>query len=127
MGKLVLSFVVFFSACGFEYEREIRHPYMLIGIDSRDNVSICYKLSNGDCVGRIPPRVTEYFFNDSLIIAKTINKNLAESFYILNTLKDSEYADYTKSNVLIGPMQNREFDSLLFNYNLTNIRFKRIK
>lgn len=126
MYKIIIVGLILLNGCGFAYEKKIKDNYYLIGVDSKDAISIRYRLSNGDYVGRIPESVLEYYTNDTLIIAKTENEKKETLYYIFKTSNDSEYADYTKMGLLQGPFTKPVFDSILSKRNLSLIEFKKV-
>lgn len=96
-----------FSCHSFSYEKKIANGYYLIGVDTKDYLTISRRLSNGDYIGRIPAKVLEYGIVDSLIVGKTEKKGVI-NYYILNIQKDSEYAH--EEDFLIGPLTENEFN-----------------
>ena len=106
---IVLGFTLFFmfSCHPFNYEKKLVDGYYLIGVDSRDYLTISRKLSNGDYIGRVPAKVLEYGIIDSFIVAKSEQRGVI-SYYIVNMQKDSEYAH--EEEFLIGPLTEDEFN-----------------
>lgn len=98
-------------SCGdmFESRKQIIGKYYLVETDTKDNVTISYKIEQGDYIGRIAPRVQEYaVIGDSLIAGKSLQAGVIQ-FYVINIKSDSEYAE--KSSYLVGPMTENEFNS----------------
>ena len=44
-------------SCGFVSDEKLIGPYRLVAIDVDQQMSICYKIDNGDCVGHIPATI----------------------------------------------------------------------
>lgn len=100
------------TSCGdiFESKTHISGNYYLVKSDTKDNITISYKISQGDYIGRISPKVQEYaIIGDSLIVGKRLEKSLIQ-FYIVRIKRDSEYAE--KRDYLIEPMDASVFDSI---------------
>lgn len=91
----------------FNYKKKIADKYYLIGVDSKNYLTISRKLGNGDYIGRVPAKVLEYGIRDSFIVAKSQQKG-AISYYIVNMQRDSEYAH--EEEYLIGPLTINEFN-----------------
>lgn len=96
-------------SCGdlFSFEKKIVDKYYLMETDSKEDLAIYYKTSDGDYVGRIPAKVLEYGFNDSVIVAKC-KKNNSINYYIVHRNQDSNYAD--QKDFLTGPLSEKEFN-----------------
>jgi hypothetical protein len=98
-----------YSSCGLAYKKHIIGKYYLIGVDTKDDVSLCYNLSSGDFVGRAPAKVIAYGYKDSFLVVKALEyKNSYPTYYIINMNRDSEYAHEEVSR--IGPLQESDFD-----------------
>lgn len=102
---LIFLFVI--SCHTFSYEKKIADKYYLIGVDTKDNLTISRKLRNGDYIGRVPAKVLRYGIRDSFIIAESLHKG-AIRYYIVNMQQDSEYAH--ENIFLIGPLTESEFN-----------------
>ncbi|WP_207435986.1 hypothetical protein [Sabulibacter ruber] len=99
-----------FYSCGFAYKEQVTGKYYIIGVDTKDDLSLRYKLDNGDFVGKAPGQILQYGYNDTLIVAKTqYNYSGQPSFYLINMLKDSDYAH--EEDFQIGPISEEEFNS----------------
>jgi len=97
-------------SCGFAYEKQITGNYYIIGVDSKDDISLSYKLGSGDYVGKAPGVLLEYGYNETFLVAKTkeyTNNNPA--FYIIDMTKDSELAH--EENFRIGPLTENEYNN----------------
>lgn len=106
---LCLFLAAVYTSCGdmLESRKQIIGKYYLVETDTKDNISISYKLEHGDYVGRIAPKVQEYaVIGDTLIAGKTLQAG-AIQFYVIKIKNDSEYAEST--NYLVGPMTENEF------------------
>ena len=105
----LLLISVLYSSCGFAYKKQVIGKYYLIGVDTKDDVSLSYKLSSGDFIGRAPAKVIAYGYKDSFLVAKVLEyKNSYPTYYIINMNRDSEYAH--EEVFRVGPLQESEFD-----------------
>jgi hypothetical protein len=106
----LLSFTILLSSCGFAYKEHVIGNYYIIGVDTKDDLSLSYDLHNGSFVGKAPERITEYGFNDTFLVAKVLEYgNSYPTYYIIDMMKDSEYAIGGKFRV--GPISESEYDS----------------
>jgi hypothetical protein len=98
----------FFVSClGFAYKKRIFKDYYLIGVDDKNDISISRKLQDGNFIGRIENVKRYAITNDSLLFALCINSSGKSIYYILNAVKDSEFAD--PKNVVMGPIDSADF------------------
>ncbi len=106
----VITILIFIS-CGFAFKKHILGQYYLVGVDSKSDVTVCFKLATGDFIGKIPHTLIEYGYNDSFLVGKSkeYNKNFV-TYYIIDMRKDSEFAH--EKNFRIGPINQVEFDSI---------------
>ncbi|MBC3540320.1 hypothetical protein ACFSC6_02830 [Rufibacter sediminis] len=97
-------------SCRFAYKEHVIGKYFIIGVDTKDDLSLSYKLSNGDFVGKAPGQILQYGYNDTVIVAKTQNNyNGQPSYYIINMVKDSDYAH--EEDFQTGPIAEEEFNT----------------
>ena len=92
---IIISFLLLTNlfSCGFAYEKQITGNYYIIGVDSKDDISLSYRLRSGDYVGKAPGQLLEYGYNETFLVAKTQEfNNNNPSFYIIDMTKDSELA-----------------------------------
>lgn len=67
--------------------------YYIIGVDTKDELGLSYKLISGDYVGKAPGQLFQYGFNDTFLVAKTQeHRNGNPAYYIIDMTKDSELA-----------------------------------
>ena len=103
-----LLLIIFLTSCSdFTYEKNIYKNYYLIGVDTKDNISISIKLKSGDFSARIQWVKQSAIANDTFLFAKAINNININDYYILNMSKDSEYAKI--EDVVIGPLDSLSF------------------
>ena len=98
-----------FSSCTdvFIHKKNIVGQYYLIETENIKGLSIYYKTSDGDFIGRIPANVLSYGFNDSFIVVKNIKLNQV-LYYILNRGKDFDYAEQ-QNYLIIPPLTENEY------------------
>ena len=119
----------FIYGCGFVVEKKIRGPYYFIAVDTKEDLSIDYRLKSGDYAGRIPSIVNAYYTNDTLIIAevkKYYNDDKDFSYYFLKTNLDHELAHLEEGEILFGPLNRKKYDSTVRAWDLKVI-LKKIK
>jgi hypothetical protein len=111
---------IIFSSCGdiFDYREKIARNYYLTEIDSRNHLSIGYKISEMSFITRVPPRVSAYsIVGDSLLVAKTKDDiNNVETVYIINMRKDFDVAkpdDYLVAPPMSVAKYRLEWESVL--------------
>jgi hypothetical protein len=117
--------VASFSYCGdlFAYKRNITGKYYLLGLENNGDLAIYRETKDGDLLQRIPPKIIEYGFNDSFLVAK-YKMNGITGYYVINKLDDSDYAetsDYLVDSLII------ESDYLSKWKERLNINFRKIK
>jgi hypothetical protein len=76
----------------FLTRKHIVGKYYLFEEESGLDYSIRYKLKSGDYIGRIPAKVIEFGWNDSLLVAKT-DQHGKLSVFIINMKADSDFAE----------------------------------
>ena len=114
MTRLIARFIVAVGvcalpSCGFVYDQDIAGPYRLVAIDVYEQMSVCYTLNSGDCVGRVPSTVFAVGSNDSYVVAARHpgnDRGRTEYFYIIRSL-DRLYAD--PSVAVRGPYNATSF------------------
>lgn len=122
---ILIIILVFCFSCGdiFSNKKNIFGKYYLIESDVKWNFSICYKTRDGDYIGRVPQKIVEYaVIADSLIVAKSIQKEKSILFYIVKIKQDSDYA--SEVDFLIGPITEMKFNDEY--KKKMNIKFKRV-
>jgi hypothetical protein len=100
--------ILFLAGCDFHRERLVG-PYLVLAIDTPEQMSVAYDLGDGDSIGRIEPVVFSVGWSDRYIVAKQHpagNRGITY-FYYLDISKDSKYADPTNS--VVGPLTETEF------------------
>jgi hypothetical protein len=111
-------------SCGFAYEKQVTGKYYIIGIDTKDNLGLSYRLSSEDYVGKAPGKLLQYGFNDTFLVAKTQEyKHCNPSYYIIDMIKDSELAH--EETFRIGPLTETEYNQnwkQKLNIQLKNVR-----
>ena len=99
-----------FLSCGFAYEKHVTGKYYVIGVDTKTDLTLSYKLSSGDCVGKAPGQLLQYGFNDTFLVAKTHDRRDNRVLYfIIDMTKDSEIAHEDKFRV--GPLTEDRYNT----------------
>ena len=98
-----------FASCGFAYEEQITGNYYVISGDTETHLSLSYRLSSGDYIGKAPGILLEYGHNDTFLVAKTQNyKDKYPSYYIIDMSEDSELAH--EEIFRVGPINEEEYN-----------------
>ena len=97
------------ASCGFVHDEKITGPYRLVAIDVSEQMSVCYTLEKGDCIGRIPETVFSVGWNDRFIVAKQhpSNNKSVTNYFILEMARDSQLAEPSAS--VTGPLSAAAF------------------
>lgn len=68
---LVATLALLISGCGFVHDERLVGPYRLVAMDVASDMSICFSLPDGNCVGDgLPgPTVFSAGFNDKYLVA----------------------------------------------------------
>jgi hypothetical protein len=100
--------ILFFAGCDVHREHLVG-PYLLVWVDTPEQMSVSYDLGDGGSVGRIEPVVFSIGWSDRYVVAKQhpAGKRSITNFYYLDIPKDSKYADPTNS--VVGPLTEAEF------------------
>jgi len=101
--------VLGFAGCGFVYDEKITGPYRLVATDVSGQMSVCYTLEKGNCIGRVPETVFSVGWNDRFIVAKQhpLNNRSVTNYFILEMALDSGLADPGAS--VTGPLSAAAF------------------
>lgn len=104
------SLLFFTPACGdvFSKKTQIVGSYYLADGEAQGNYAIYYLSTNGSLIQKIPPKVIEYGYFDSLLVSKIFDKKSMEMYYIINMTKDYDVAK--EELFRFGPL-----DSISFN------------
>lgn len=113
--QIVLFITVVFlitqmASCGFVSDEKLIGPYCLVAVDLDQQMSICYQIDKGDCVGRIPETIFALGWDEHYIVAKQhpAKKPPITNYFVIDISRDSKYADPAVS--VIGPLSASEFE-----------------
>jgi hypothetical protein len=109
------------QSCGFVVEEHITGPYYVISVDTDNDLEIAYRLETGDYIGRIPAKVVEVGFNDSLLIGKSIDAKNFSKYYLIDRKRDYDLAK--EDEYLIDTLSEYEYR---MNRNLLSIRLNKV-
>jgi hypothetical protein len=86
-------------------------PYILIAVDTTQQMSVGYSLGNGGGIGRIEPVVFAVGWNDRYIVAKQHPKGdrSVTRFYYLDMAKDEKYPTGGQLSAVAGPLTGAQF------------------
>lgn len=109
--KRVFFFLVLVSVlatCGFAYKERITGRYYIVSVDTEDDLHLSYLLPSGDFIGKAPGKLLMYGYNDSFIVAKTLEVNKTiPAYYVIDRRKDGDYA--LEEDFRIGPLIERDY------------------
>jgi hypothetical protein len=94
------------AACGFVRDETINGPYRLVAVDVPEEVGICYALESGDCLRRIPDRVTAVAYNAEYVVAEVTGAGAG--FYYIIRASDGPLVDPSVS--VRGPLSATAFE-----------------
>jgi hypothetical protein len=98
------------AGCGFVHDEQLDGPYRLNAVDVDSQMSVCYDLGDGDCIGRISETVFAVGWNSSYLVAARHphrDKSKVEYFYLVRAL-DGPLID--PSVTVRGPFDLRSFE-----------------
>ena len=106
---LVVATAMTIASCGFVGDHPISGPYRLVTVDADDDTSVCYTLSEGNCIGRVPATVFAIGFNSSYIVAARHpdNDRSRTEFYYIDRAVDGPLVDPSVS--VKGPFNSEAF------------------
>ena len=85
----LITVLCFLSSCGlgFYFKKQITGQYYLVAMDTKEQLNIAYRDgATNSYSGRVPHRVIEFGFSDSLIVAKSINNVNQAYYYIISAV-----------------------------------------
>jgi hypothetical protein len=85
----ILATTALLAGCGFVHDEPLDGPYRLSAIDANSQMSVCYDLGDGDCIGRISETVFAVGWNSSYLVAARhppSDKSKVEYFYLVRAL-----------------------------------------
>ena len=107
---ILLATVILSSCWGFAEEIQIIDRYHLLAVDIDTDMSLSYKLKDGNYVGIVDQTVFSVGFNDDYIIAKQHpdNDHNTINYFILPIIKNYTYSP---DDGLIGPLTMKQFET----------------
>ena len=111
MKRYFFFFLIVFilTTCGFVYKERITGRYYITSIDTEEDLHLSYLLPSGDFIGKAPGTLLMYGYNDSFIVAKTLEVNKTiPAYYIIDRRKDGDYA--LEEDFRIGPLTETEYN-----------------
>lgn len=97
-------------ACGFVHDEKIVGHYHLVAVDIDAEMSVCYELNTGSCIGRIPGTVFAVGADAHYIVAKQHpgNDRTVVQYFILQMDKDNELSSPEAS--VVGPLSEAQYN-----------------
>lgn len=115
---LLLTIVPAMSGCFWfqAYDERIDGPYRLVATDVMEDMSVCYDLGTGSCVGRVNETVFAVGWNFEYIVAARhprefaheLDKSETEYFYVIRALDGAAVAP---SAAVRGPFAAADFQA----------------
>jgi hypothetical protein len=101
---------IYLAACGFVHDEKLTGPYRLVATDIPEQMSVCYTLESGDCIGRIPATIFSVGWNERYLVAMQhpSNNKAVTNYFILEMARDSKLADPSVS--VTGPLSAVAFE-----------------
>lgn len=114
---LTFTMLFFTLACGdiFSKKTQIVGSYYLADGEIQGNFAIYFLSPNGNLIRKIPPKVIEYAYFDSMLVAKILDNNTMEKYYIINMAKDNDVAK--EELFRQGPLDSASFNQFIENPN----------
>ena len=106
----ILAATALLAGCGFVHNERLDGPYRLNAIDAGSEMSVCYDLGDGNCIGRISETVFAVGWNSSYLVAARHphnDKSKVEYFYLVRAL-DGPLVD--PSVTVRGPFDLSSFE-----------------
>jgi hypothetical protein len=106
----ILATTALLAGCGFVHDELLDGPYRLTAIDANSQMSVCYDLGDGNCIGRISETVFAVGWNGSYLVAARHphgDESKVEYFYLIREL-DGPLVD--PSVTARGPFDLRSFE-----------------
>jgi hypothetical protein len=116
---LITSLFCGLAGCGDAIHEHLTGAYILIAIDTDEQLNVAYDEGNGISIDRMGPVVTDVGWNSNYIVAAVRPKDKPGSppaFFYLEIAKDSTYGDPFKA--VTGPLTKSEFERVKTNINL---------
>ena len=122
----LLSF--FFVSCqGLVYKKEITHGYYLIGVDTSDNILLCYEVNDGGFLQVLDSGIERLGFNEKIIAVRALNNyDLIEEkgkfkYYVIPLLENVD--EHWVDTLTIGPLTKFEFKEKMMELGAGSIDF----
>lgn len=105
---LLLLICLFGVGCVFDSGELWRDdPYVVLWLDTDDNVALYFDLGKDGAVGRVQPKVVAVGSDDNYVVVKQVGTRGVNYFYLDRT-KDHKLADPKDS--VFGPFSESDFD-----------------
>ena len=110
--KLLYCIIAFLStSCGdlFTMNKHLVGDYYLVESEGLKGYGVYLKLQNGDFIGRVSKRITNYcVLGDTIIVAGVSNSSDSLAYYIIDITKDHDFAENV--DVVTGPVSKSYLD-----------------
>lgn len=104
----------FLSSCGFGHDEKLVSGYNIVAVDSNDQMSLCWKMENGDCNGDGLPGPTLFAagYSEKFVVAAIHphgNRSVTQYFYIVRNLKDERSKSAVHKFEVRGPFDEAQY------------------
>ena len=114
-----LIFTLFFLTSCDSHQYWQDSPYVVVAIDSTENIFLAYSDGNGGGIERIAPKIVSVGSNKKYVVAKQCRGGGCNYYYIIRSM-DSKFAD---SNFAVkGPFSEEKFILLSNTLNLPKLK-----
>ena len=114
---IVIASLLLLSGCGFVHDEILVARYKLVAADLKNDMSLCWSLDSGNCVGDGLPGPTVFAagFNDKYIVVSThpdiSNRGITQFFYVVRD-RPNENKDTGLPRLGIkGPFSQIEYEA----------------
>jgi len=110
---------LFLSGCGFGFvhDETLVGRYKLVAVDTDEQMSLCWSLDSGNCVGDGLPGPTVFAagFDDKYVVAAVhpheSNRSITQYFYVIRDKRNEDSDDSGLSHSRIrGPFSPKDYE-----------------
>lgn len=120
-GIVLLLATIFVSGCDSDMLWE-DGPYQVIYIDTPNNISLCYKVTEGGCIRRIGPTILEVGSNDKYVMAKTCTNSECYYYYIIRLMDNGGGERSEIKKAVMGPFSAKDINNIRKRIELPNLK-----
>ena len=112
-----ISFPLFLSGCGFVHEETLVARYKLVAVDIQQDMSLCWSLDSGDCVGDGLPGPTVFAagYDDKYVVAAVhpdqADKKVTQFFYVVRDPRNENTNLGLRYAEIKGPFSESQYET----------------